>query len=118
MIEKHYDIPPSDSRKQQLNKKLTKLINDAKSSHKTQVVNKETTVETAAETNDETTVEQNNAKSHQIEEELADSAEEIRITEFEQMEPNEGDGSNEIAQNVDDELIPKGATRLTKVCWT
>ncbi len=112
MIEKHYDIPPSDSRKQQLNKKLTKLINDAKSSHKTQVVNKETTVETAAETNDETTVEQNNAKSHQIEEELADSAEEIRITEFEQMEPNEGDGSNEIAQNVDDELIPKGSDEV------
>ncbi len=108
MIEQDYDILPSDSRKQKLNEKLAELINDAKTSEKNQLINQETTIETAAETSDETTVEQNNAKSHEIEEELADSEEEIQIAELEQMEPNESEFGISPIEN--DELIPKERT--------
>ena len=110
MIEQDYDILPSDARKQELNEKLTELINDAKTSEKIQVINQETTVETDIETNIKSTIKQNIAKSQEIEEELDDSEEEIQITEREQMEPNES--KIEIAPIEYDELIPEESPEL------
>ena len=108
MTEKEFEIPPSDSRKNELNARLAELINDANTSEKSQAANQETQAKIPTEADNELRLQQDKAQSLVSGKELTDSEEEIQLTKLEQMEPNESEF--DISPIENDELIPKERT--------